>query len=270
MNKNVSYPLNEYNVRGAYHANLQLPRSWIARYLRRFHIVHEVLRQKLTKDACVVDIGSGEGVMVKNLRKQGYSNVVGLDRYAIPMSEKMLRGSIYSMPFADEQFDAALCLDVLEHIPLHMQLTAVKEIARVLKPNGFATVSVPNMAHFRSRLSFLITGRPWRNRLEKHPGEMAIQERVEVLKRAGFVLVDSIGLHLTLSYDPYPSIPAGKILSKIMFSPYVPTNLCWTVLLLVYKQSQLRNDMKMIEKNRGILRKALASYQPGLEDPTSR
>lgn len=269
MIKNENSSLNEYKTRGAYHANMQLPRNWLPRYLRRFHVVSKVLCQKLAQDAYLVDIGGGEGVMVKNLRDQGYKNVVGVDPYATPIIEKMLRGSIYTLPFENEQFDAALCLDVLEHIPLHMQLKAVEEMARILKPGGFAIISVPNMAHLRSRFRFLIAGKPWRNKINKHPGELSAHERIDLLRQVGFILADCVGLHLGLSYDPRPPSPAGKILSKIMFNPYVPTHLCLTVMLLIYKPSFPQDKGTVIKESRGILRKALTSYQPTSQDPTS-
>lgn len=42
---------------------------------------------------------------------------------------------------ADDSFDAAICMHVLEHIP--DDLEAMRELYRVLKPGGWAGVSVP-------------------------------------------------------------------------------------------------------------------------------
>jgi SAM-dependent methyltransferase len=50
-------------------------------------------------------------------------------------------GSLTSLPYADASFDAALCTEVLEHIPDDAKAAA--ELARVLKPGGVLIASVP-------------------------------------------------------------------------------------------------------------------------------
>lgn len=48
---------------------------------------------------------------------------------------------IHIMPFGDNQFDVVLCNHVLEHVK--DDLTALREIKRVLRPGGFAILQVP-------------------------------------------------------------------------------------------------------------------------------
>jgi len=47
------------------------------------------------------------------------------------------------MDFPDSSFDAVSCISAIEHIPNNGDILAIKEIARVLKPNGKAFISVP-------------------------------------------------------------------------------------------------------------------------------
>lgn len=48
---------------------------------------------------------------------------------------------IHAIPFAENTFDIVLCNHVLEHVDDDIQ--AMREIRRVLKPNGFAILQVP-------------------------------------------------------------------------------------------------------------------------------
>lgn len=48
---------------------------------------------------------------------------------------------IHRMPFKDHTFDVVLCNHVLEHVT--DDIAAIKEIARVLRPGGFAILQVP-------------------------------------------------------------------------------------------------------------------------------
>ena len=74
--------LNEYEDRGAYHVDGDLVRVWAPRYYRRFHVADSVLSSFVSKDAHVVDIGSGEGVFVQRMIERGFRDVVGIDPYA--------------------------------------------------------------------------------------------------------------------------------------------------------------------------------------------
>lgn len=53
----------------------------------------------------------------------------------------MVKGDITQMPFEDSEVDVFICFHVLEHIP-RVDL-ALKEIRRVLKPDGVAVIQVP-------------------------------------------------------------------------------------------------------------------------------
>jgi len=48
---------------------------------------------------------------------------------------------ITNIQYADDTFDVVCCCHVLEHIPEDRR--AIREIYRILKPNGWAAVLVP-------------------------------------------------------------------------------------------------------------------------------
>ena len=245
---------------------LKISRNWLPRYFRRLYIAEKIICGFLSVSDRIADIGSGEGILVQRLLDNGFQNVIGVDPYAPIVNPKIVRGSIIDLPLSAESLDALTCLDVLEHLPLHLQHQASGELSRVLKRGGIAIISVPNMAHLMSRISFLLKGKPWRNKLNKHPGELSIHERIRVLQDSGLICIEKIGLHLTLMYDPCPNGLISNILTRLMFSPWVPAGLCWTVVLLLYKQPIPESIKSCGKKN--LMRNILAEYEPPIEDPT--
>lgn len=62
---------------------------------------------------------------------------------------------ITALPYTDDSFDAVICNHVLEHVP--DDRTAMRELARVLKPGGWALLLVPDVHEARTRESPDIT-----------------------------------------------------------------------------------------------------------------
>jgi SAM-dependent methyltransferase len=60
------------------------------------------------------------------------------------------------LPFKSACFDGVNLTEVIEHIENQPQL--IREIARVLKPDGVVVISTPNVLNVHSRLRFLFTG----------------------------------------------------------------------------------------------------------------
>ncbi|WP_258552238.1 methyltransferase domain-containing protein [Helicobacter canis] len=55
-----------------------------------------------------------------------------------------------TLPFADESFDVAYSSHFLEHLTPQKALQILKEIKRILKPNGIIRIVVPNLQNLAS------------------------------------------------------------------------------------------------------------------------
>jgi SAM-dependent methyltransferase len=102
----------------------------------------------LPPNASVLDIGTSTGTNLRMLRELGYSNVRGLDLHDEAIrwcADKGLgqvdKGDICSIPSPDGIYDLVMATDIIEHVD--DDITALHEIARVLKPSGRAIVTVP-------------------------------------------------------------------------------------------------------------------------------
>ena len=65
-------------------------------------------------------------------------------------------GDITSIPEPDASFDAILCVEVLEHVP--DPLAALRELGRLLKPNGQLILTAPFCSsRFRETAIFFLS-----------------------------------------------------------------------------------------------------------------
>ena len=184
----------EYAARGDYHREPDPDWEFYPTYLAKLESVRRWL-DALPASARVLDAGCGEGVLVEEYA--GRLAIEGID--ASYSSNRVRRGSLTALPYADGSFDRALCLDVLEHLPFAEQPLALSELHRILKPGGELLVSVPNLAHLQSRVHFLLRGRLIRTASEaKHPGDRPVGEYLQLASRAGFRLVDRKGIFPTV------------------------------------------------------------------------
>ena len=96
------------------------------------------------KDKYILDFGSGEGASADHFAKE--NKVVAIEpweemlKYAWKDNEyRQIVGDVKALSeFPDNTFDAIICHNVLEYIDDKEEI--VKELARVLKPEGFISI----------------------------------------------------------------------------------------------------------------------------------
>ena len=93
----------------------------------------------------LADIGCGNGVFLNYLKaNKPELHLTGIDRSEAALkfvqTDKQL-GDISSLPFEDNYFDCVTCLEVIEHVPVPVYETALKELSRISKK--YVIISVP-------------------------------------------------------------------------------------------------------------------------------
>lgn len=113
----------------------------------------------LGKGARVLDVGAGRGALSKKLDEAGYA-VSACELYpeifAYDKVECRKADLTQSLPFDDASFDAAVAVEVMEHLVSPDRLFS--ECARVLRDGGIFAMSTPNILSLKSRMRFLACG----------------------------------------------------------------------------------------------------------------
>lgn len=115
---------------------------------------------RVPQDAAILELAPGEGNLTRNLVARGYRGVEAIDmhpeNFRVP-GVKCRRGDLNDrLPFPDRAFDVVISVECIEHLEHQYRFAA--EINRVLKDNGVAVITTPNINNFASRLRFLFTG----------------------------------------------------------------------------------------------------------------
>lgn len=117
----------------------------------------------------ILDIGCGNGNMLQKI-KDRYQKLYGVDISPFRLEEaKKITKNLYpsdilkfkflegnadnTLSFPDDFFDTIICIAVIEHV--YDIFSLIREMYRVLKPDGYVIAQVPNIAYFKHRISLL-------------------------------------------------------------------------------------------------------------------
>lgn len=129
-------------------------------YLGMREVVATLVGTRLDTADRILDAGCGTGGTLawwqRRTGRTGKSGT-GIDLSPVAVAfaarrglARLGRGSATDLPFADGSFDGVLSLDVIYHLGVADDRRALDEIARVVRPGGWACVRVPAFDGLRS------------------------------------------------------------------------------------------------------------------------
>jgi len=124
----------------------------------------------LVRDEPVLDVGGGDGLLLRMLRDRGIADVRLADLSPVGVEKAREAGfpadvvdvTAGPLPYDDAAFGTVCALDVLEH--LREPLPALRELARVGRS---VVIAVPNFVALRERLTMLRGGVPFQIRPQR-------------------------------------------------------------------------------------------------------
>jgi len=115
------------------------------------HKFNYFISKEYIKNKVILDIGCWTGLF-ENLSYNNAKKIYGIDPGydAIEYAKKKFPkadfkvGNALNLPYKKNKFDCVLFLEVIEHLPKDTEIKALKEIKKVLKPNGYLILSTPS------------------------------------------------------------------------------------------------------------------------------
>ncbi len=158
----------------------------------------------------ILDLGCGNGRLYELFKEKT------VDYYGIDNSKKLIEiaqkrypqfkfqvADALNLPFSADFFDKVFCVAVLHHIPSkELRLKVLRDINRVLKPNGLLVLTVWNLGFLRrltilleniilkifhrTKLDFGDTLVPWGKKLKRYVHGFSKNELKKLVGEAGF------------------------------------------------------------------------------------
>ena len=123
--------------------------------------VHQTVEEILRGEPVgkLLDVPAGEGALAVRAMNLGF-DVACCDLYPEIFrldGVEIRSGNLDSrLPYDDQNFDAVVCVEGLEHI--NSPANAISEFSRVMRSGGCLVVSVPNIMNIEERVKWLFNG----------------------------------------------------------------------------------------------------------------
>lgn len=186
--------------------------------------------KKYCKSGEILEIGSAPYHLTYTLSKLDYS-VTGIDidpsrfeKFIKEHNLNIIKHDIenYSLPFNDNEFQFVIFNEIFEHLRIN-PISTLKEINRIMQPNGILMLTTPNLYSIQNVVSFL-RGRGFDNPFKQfeqlhkigHMGHVrlySVKQVKEFLNNTGFEVIETG----RKSYMPLPGLYAPLNIIRSIF-----------------------------------------------------
>jgi 2-polyprenyl-3-methyl-5-hydroxy-6-metoxy-1,4-benzoquinol methylase len=139
-----------------------------------------------------LDIGCATGMLLAHMRDQGW-NVAGVDlcresaQYGIDHRHlDIYTGTLEEAAFPDDSFNLIHFSHLIEHV--QEPVGFLREVRRILSPNGTALITTPNVNGFQARLF----REKWRSAIPDHLFLFSLDTMTRLLTTAGFSIEKTV------------------------------------------------------------------------------
>lgn len=171
--------------------------------------VYAILKSYVNLNATILDLGSGTGISTRQLYKNGFKNVIGVDRDSLMIKEahsennktcmiKYIQADIaMGLPFADDQFEVVTASSAFHWFA---NPSSIQEVARILKPQGYYFV-----IEAKGRYQQIVKPNPLKENIGRIMEEFNVPVKIkrpvppiaDVLEEQGFkIIVDATVPHV--------------------------------------------------------------------------
>jgi SAM-dependent methyltransferase len=176
----------------------------------RYFAVVRLMGERWSPNPRVLEVGSGSGGVTEFLSHPVTGVDPAFERTAARSTGWLtpITGSAEALPFDDSTFDLVLSVEVLEHLPPEVRQRALREMVRVLRPDGRLIVTFPSGAT-AARLDKALNDAHRKRFGVDHPWAIEhLQHGVPDAPRVVGELRDSLGREATVSLLPHGWAPA--------------------------------------------------------------
>ena len=126
------------------------------------HVADKVTEILLDKNSTILDVGCGTGALLARLATLGYKHLSGID---ISLPTDPVDGITFlehdldtiATPYPDSAFSLVISVEVFEHV--ENMGTLLRELSRLLAPDGNLLITTPNVHSLEARLRYFLLGR---------------------------------------------------------------------------------------------------------------
>jgi 2-polyprenyl-3-methyl-5-hydroxy-6-metoxy-1,4-benzoquinol methylase len=162
-----------------------------------------------------LDVGCATGMLVEEMQNRGW-DARGVEicresaRFGIQKrGVRIFAGTLEEAGFADGEFAVVHFSHLIEHVADPLGL--LREVKRILSPNGVAVVTTPNVEGFQARLF----GSRWRSAISDHLTLFSKRTLKRMLEKAGYSVVRGVTWGgLAKGTAPLPLKRAADALAK--------------------------------------------------------